>query len=420
MGLYKPGMEKWLLPPAIDDLLPPHAEKFSVFQQQIMQVIRSYGYQLIHPPLVEYADSLNLGESADLGADMARFADYPNGGELGLRADFTPQAARIDARLMEKLRCNRLCYCGETFRLGNNNSAQGRSSFHIGAELFGEESIRSDMEIIDVALDCFTALKLAQPILFLSHATFARLVLQRLGLTATLEREYLTLLARKSQDYIVDLLDAMESGSISREDKQLLSSMPRLYGDKSIITKAGQLIAHLDDDPLAKILREIRQVVARFKDRTTIYIDLGEMPGNGYSYHNGLVFGLYFADQPQCFAEGGRYDSIGSQYGKNGKGRPATGFSLDARKLFAHYIQDASAGTTYKEAANKKSASKSIYVPYTSGSAGEDETLEIARLRKQGKVVIKGLSPSHNSKHLNCGYELVKKGKKWQVVPLDK
>lgn len=343
-------MDKWLLPPAIDDLLPPHAQKFSVMQQKIMQVIQSYDYQLIYPPLVEYSDSLNLGKNADLDAVMARFADYPDGAELGLRADFTPQAARIDARMMDHLPRNRLCYCGETFRLGNRKGGgqQGRSTVHIGAELFGDDSIKGDIEIIDVALQCLEKVKLVKPVLFLSHATFARLILTKINLPNDLEEEYLRLLATKSQDYISALLAKVPSAKLSPKNRQLLTTMPRLYGDANIITKANKLIAHLKDGELDKILKEIKQVIAKFKGKAKIYVDLGEMPGSGYSYHNGLVFGLYTQDNPQCFAEGGRYDFIGSRYidsggaksGKSAKGRPATGFSLDAKRLFSHIYND--------------------------------------------------------------------------------
>ncbi len=403
--------EKWLLPPAIDDLLPPHAQEFSGLQQKIMQVIQSYGYQTIYPPLVEYSDALNLGKSADLDADMARFSDYPNSGELGLRADFTPQAARIDTRLMDHLPCNRLCYCGETFRLGNrkggNNTQQGRGSFHIGAELFGDASVRSDMEIIEIALDCFAALKLAKPILFLSHATFARLVLQKIGLADATGKEYLRLLASKSQDYISALLESQADSKLSNKNKQILTSMPRLYGNKSVISEANKIIKHLNETSLTKILKEIKQVIAEFKDRATIYIDLGEMPGSGYSYHNGLVFGLYVQDQPQCFAEGGRYDFIGSQYGENGKGRPATGFSLDAKRLFNYaYVSS--------ESIKDKSKFKTIYAPY--GTTDESLMCEVTKLRRQGKSVVTGLNPKHSAKYLNCGYELVKKSGKWQLI----
>lgn len=419
MSSNKTSMEKWLLPPAIDDLLPPYAQEFSVLQQQIMQVIQGYGYQVVYPPLVEYAESLNLSKSADLDAVMARFADYPTGGELGLRADFTPQAARIDARLMDHLPCNRLGYCGETFRLGNkkddNNSGQGRSTFHIGAELFGDASISSDMEIIEVALECLSKVKLSQPILFLSHATFARLVLQKIGLTADIEQEYLRLLASKSQDYIKLLLESVPTDKLNRKNKQILTTMPLLYGNKSIISEANKLISHLKDASLTKILKEMKQVVAKFADRATIYIDLGEMPGSGYSYHNGLVFGLYVQDQPQCFAEGGRYDFIGSQYSKNANGRPATGFSLDAKRLF-NYVY---ATSINNKGDKNQPQSKTIYAPY--GVTDESLTDAITKLRKQGKPVIRGLSPKHNAKYLNCGYELVQqggKGGKWQLKKL--
>lgn len=318
-------------------------------QQQIMQVIHKYDYQLIYPPLVEYSASLNLGKSDDLEADMARFADYPDGAELGLRADFTPQAARIDARLMDHLPRNRLCYCGETFRLGNKQGGQqgqGRSTFHIGAELFGEDSIKGDIEIIAVALECLAKVNLTEPVLFLSHATFARSVLTKINLPSDLEKEYLRLLAAKSQDYISTLLDKIPATQLSDKNKQLLITMPRLYGDSNIITEASKLISHLKDSELEEVLKEIKQVIDKFGDRTKIYVDLGEMPGSGYSYHNGLVFGLYMQDHPQCFAEGGRYDFIGECYakgGKNSKGRPATGFSLDAKRLFG-YIHNYSSG----------------------------------------------------------------------------
>lgn len=342
MSKDKSMQHKWLLPPSIEDILPPYAEQFYDLHQRLISTIRSRGYQLVYPPLVEYTDSLNINDSDNLEADLARFT---NGGErLGLRADFTPQVARIDARLMDKSECNRLCYLGETFRLNAGVAGNGRSSFQVGAELFGDKSIDSDIEIIKLALDCLSSADISikpKLILFLSHATFAKSLLEILGLSQ--QQEYLDLLAKKSSDYIEEFLKRINSKSkkkLSTNACTILQALPRLYGDQSTIAKAQKLIKPLNNKELTQKLSKFDKVAKSFKGAAEIYVDLGEMPGNGYSYHNGFVFGIYFAGQPQCLTEGGRYDAIGSRYNttdqRGGDVRGATGFSIDVKRLFEY------------------------------------------------------------------------------------
>ena len=338
----KNDQPRWLLPPAAEDLLPPHAEQFHKMQQDILKIIKKYGYQLIFPPLVEYSSALNIDESPNLESDLVHFTG--GGEELGLRADFTPQAVRVDTKMMEHFPHNRLCYSGETFRLRSKNSTHGRSGFHIGAEFFGDKSIKGDIEIIRVALDCLAATKLkrvGRPNLFLSHATFAKRILQSsyMGLTEARQEEYLNLLATKSMDYIKNFAANtmnVKGKKLNPTARGILESLCRLYGGTSLTAKANKLIAPLKDRELEQNLNDIRKVAKEFSKEADIYIDLGELPGSGYSYHNGLVFGVYYPDSPLCFALGGRYDAISKHYlGHNYEvKRGATGFSIEARQLF--------------------------------------------------------------------------------------
>ena len=392
------------------------AESFSIMQQHLLEVIKGYGYRIIYPPLVEYASSLNISAGEDVLATLAKFNSYQDRQEFALRADFTPQAARIDARSMDSETCNRVCYAGEVFTLTNPSGQNNKSTFQIGAELFGDSSIASDREVISIALDCCRHLGLEEPILFLSHATFAKHAVQLLGLDETAERKYLSLLASKSQDLIKTFLAEQKLAkdkSVSAV-KSLLEKLPRLYGDEKTLQQASKLIAGLTNKKAAKelggMLADLQKLAGGFGSQAKVYVDLGEMPGNGYSYHNGIVFGIYFQDKHDCFASGGRYDFIGKHYGA---GRAATGFSIDARKLFYHLssIADTDAGIN----------NDLIFAPCSPTNKG-DKALEatVAQLRQEGERVVVALKNSETAQNLNCKRELVKgKGtgaNKWSVV----
>ncbi len=413
---------RWLLPSAVDDILPPQAERFAKMQQKILKIVLGYGYQLIQPPSVEFASALNISNSENLEEDMVHFNDYPTADVLGLRADFTPQAARIDARVLHNSGINRFCYCGEIFRAKRVSSEDMRNTVHIGAELFGDSSINSDMEIMELMLTCLRSFCKEPVVLFIGHATFAKRILQLAKLSQEQERQYLKLLSAKSMDYVDDFVRQL---NLSASLRELLIQLPRLYGDRSILKKASALISKLKDKQLNAMLQQVKRSSAVMQDKTSIYIDLGEMPGNGYSYHNGLVFGAYLQNNPSCFAEGGRYDAIGEHYGK---GRPATGFSMDAKKLF-YYINGKTSGKASDGVSSHKQAVASpvaglIFAPYIgdgiNDAAPKDAALkkEVAALRSSGKRVVCALNKKQNAKELNCAKELIYSGRSWKVKSL--
>ena len=413
---------RWLLPSAVDDILPPQAECFVKMQQTILKIILGYGYQLIHPPSVEFASALNISNSENLEEDMVHFNDYPTADVLGLRADFTPQAARIDARVLHNSGINRFCYCGEIFRAKRVSSEDMRNTVHIGAELFGDSSINSDMEIMELMLTCLRSFCTEPIVLFIGHATFAKRVLQLAKLSEAQERQYLKLLSAKSMDYVDDFVGRLEiSSSSSASLRELLIQLPRLYGDRSILKNAAALISKLQDKQLTAMLQQVKRTSAAMQDKASIYIDLGEMPGNGYSYHNGLVFGAYL--QNICFAEGGRYDAIGEHYGK---GRPATGFSMDAKRLFYHVIGKMGDRDSSRKRGTPAPIAGLIFAPYVAdGSMADDATpkdtalkKEVAALRSSGKRVVCALNEKQNAKELNCAKELIYSGGGWKIKSL--
>lgn len=401
---FKDNNGRWFLPYSVDDMLPPQAEEFAKMQQKVLEIIFSYGYHLIAPSHVEFAASLNISHSRNLEADIAHFGDNSGGETLGLRADFTPQATRIDAGVLNNNQVNRLCYCGETFRAGKVYDRDMRNTVHIGAELYGDSSLKSDIEIIELMLSCLGSFCKEPITLFIGQVAFVRRILKLASLNPTQEEYYVNLLSAKSMDYINNFVNQLK---ISSSLQVLMKQLPQLYGDRTVLARAKKLTDKLEDQKIKQILKEIKYISNIYKDKVNIYIDLGEMPGSGYSYHDGLVFGTYFQDKPTCFAEGGRYNAF-SKYPD--VRRPATGFSMDMKRLF-YYVNNLS------NKIKNLNIPEMIFAPYIGiGSEWECEMQEeVARLRKKGKRVICALNKNQSPESLNCIKELVKTSLGWKV-----
>lgn len=388
---------KWMLPDGIDELVPPQAEDFIILQQKILSIFFSYGYELFDSSLVEFADSLVIDKAKELEQEIVKFVDPSSGEQLGLRADFTPQAARIEANKLNHNKPNRICYCGYVFR-NLKNYDQFRNPVQAGVELFGDGSLGADKEVMLLLVDCLTSLTNKNLVMDIGHSQLWQSLVNLAGLSSYEKKEYFGMMTAKQVDLVEQFVNPLTA---PQPIKDFLIYLPRLYGDEQALREAKKLAKPIGDKKLNSILVDVQSVVNELKRDTDaeIFIDLGEMPG--YSYHNGLVFGAYFNDKSHCFARGGRYDSIAENYGK---ARAATGFSIDVRSLF-YYL------------AKGQEESRMIFAPYRPS----DDLLkkEVQKLRHQGKRVVCALNASQTAAKLGCAYQLLKRGNSWAVEKAD-
>lgn len=390
---------KWMLPDGIDELVPPQAEDFTGVQQKILSIFFSYGYELFDSSLVEFADSLVIDKAEELEQEIVKFVDQSSGEQLGLRADFTPQAARIEANKLNHSKPNRLCYCGHVFR-NRKGYDQFRNPVQAGVELFGDDSLNSDKEVMLLLIDCLTSLTKKKLVMDIGHTQLWQQLTDLAGLSSNEREEYFVMMTAKQVDRVERFISSL---AITQSVKDFLIHLPRLYGDELVLNEAKKLAQPLGDKKLSHILTDIQSVVDELNQDTDaeIFVDLGEMPGGSYSYHNGLVFGAYFNDRAHCFARGGRYDVIAEN---DGKARPATGFSIDVRSLFYYLAQ-------------RDKNPPMIFAPYRPS----DDLLkkEIRKLRLKGKRVVCALNDNQTAVLLDCSEQLLKKGKSWIVQTAD-
>ena len=382
----------WVLPDGIDDVLPQQAQLVELARRRLLDLYASWGYDLVIPPLAEFTDSLLSGSDTDLDLMTFRITDQISGRMMGIRADITPQTARIDAHSLCRSGPSRLCYAGTVLQTKPRGPLESRTPISIGLELFGEAGVSADIEVIELFLKTLELSGIEAVHLDLGHVDIFRGLLADTDLSAAQESELFELLQCKA----VAELDAWVAANIS--DKQLakwLKLLPTLSGSQEVLTDALQ---GLSGAPASVInaLSQLEQVVAALEDKNiSIYLDLGEMPG--FHYHTGIVFAAYIQGYGKALGNGGRYDRVGEAYGR---ARPATGFAFDLKSLVDNgcFVTEASSG---------------IYVPQ---SDDPECCKQVALLREQGQRVIQGFAGQIvDYREINCDRQLVKKGDQYIV-----
>ncbi|KPK32205.1 MAG: ATP phosphoribosyltransferase regulatory subunit [Betaproteobacteria bacterium SG8_40] len=382
--------QKWLLPEYIDDILPGEAWRIERLRRRVLDLFSVSGYELVIPPLVEYLDSLLTGSGHDLGLRTFKLVDQLSGRTLGLRADITPQASRIDAHLLNRKGITRLCYSGSVVHTLPSGILKTREPLQIGAEIYGHAGVESDVEIQLLMLRALALAGVDNVHLDLGHVAIFRSIIQ----WARIERESEAELFRVLQTKDVPALHALTE-PLPAEARAALRSLPELYGGVEVLDVARRKLPNLPE--LASCLDTLDFLAEQLSDDVgELCVDLAEL--RGYHYHSGAVFAAYVPGQTDAIARGGRYDEIGKAFGR---ARPATGFSIDLRDL-AGLQTDRSAG-------------KRIMAPYRRDDAALQAAIQ--SLREAGNVVITDL-PGHesNRKELGCESELVFRGGAWQVV----
>ena len=380
---------KWLLPEYIQDMLPDEAWRIEGMRRDVLGLLRRSGYQLVSPPLLEYAESLLINDSEDMDLRSFKLVDQLSGRTLALRADITPQVARIDAHLLNRQGVARLCYAGSVLHTQPSGLMRTREPLQIGAELYGHAGIESDMEVQRLMLQALELMGIEGVHLDLGHVGVLRSLVQHASISAGLEAELFNALQRKD----VPALRGLVAG-LPQDVQTALLALPQLYGGVEVIARARAALPAYPEVTAA--LNELEQAAAHLRDLASdIGIDLAEL--RGYHYHSGMVFAAYHAGSHDAIALGGRYDDVGKAFGR---ARPATGFSMDLRQL--HGLLP------------RRAQPKAIHAPYR-----EDAALDgaIAELRKRGEiVVIDLLGNAEYHPELNCDRELVLRDGVWQVV----
>jgi len=388
---------RWLLPEGIEEILPPHASQVESLCRQILDLFNVWGYELVMPPLIEYLDSLLTGTGEDLDLQTFKITDQLSGRTMGLRADMTPQVARIDAHIIKSDFPTRLCYLGTVIHTRPSGHGGTRAPLQVGAELHGHSGAESDAEILCLMLKTLKTAGLNNIHIDLGHVGIYRGLLARLNLNPEQESLFFDGLQRKAK---AELEAMVLAWALSESDASMLLCLNDLNGDISVLEEARLLLADADENVLACIneLEKISTLVSRQINDTSLHFDLAEL--RGYQYYTGVTFTAYSPVQGQGIAFGGRYDDVGEAFGR---ARPATGFSTDVKTLFSLSEQ-------------KEQGSSAILAPYTE-VPGLNEAVE--RLREKGEVVIFALpDQAGGARDMACDRQLELKDGKWVVVDI--
>lgn len=381
----------WLLPEYIQDMLPDEAWRIEGMRRDVLELLRLSGYQLVSPPLLEYAESLLISDSEDMDLRSFKLVDQLSGRTLALRADITPQVARIDAHLLNRQGVTRLCYAGSVLHTQPSGLMRTREPLQIGAELYGHAGIESDLEVQRLMLQALGLMGIEGVHLDLGHVGVFRSLAQQASIPASLEAELFSALQRKD----VPALRGLVAG-LPQNVQVALLALPQLYGGVEVIARARATLPAYPEVTAA--LNELEQAAANLKTLARdIGIDLAEL--RGYHYHSGMVFAAYHAGSHDAIALGGRYDDVGKAFGR---ARPATGFSMDLRQLHGLLA--------------KRALPKAIHAPYR-----QDQALDaaIAKLREQGEIVVVDLlGKAEYHPELNCDRELMLRDGKWVVAAM--
>lgn len=379
----------WLLPENLSDILPAEARRIEELRRVLLDLYRTYGYELVAPPMVEYLDSLMLAHDEALRLRTCKLVDQVSGLTMGVRADMTVQVSRIDAHLLNRNGITRLCYCGPVVHARAAGLLSDRELLQIGAEIFGHAGVQADIESIRLALESVRHAGVAGARLDLNHPGVGRALVE---FDPALGEHAETIYGLLSAKDVPGLHELCAAAGAHDESAPALAALTTLYGDLAVLEKARSVLPDLPAVHAA--LRSLESLCAALPD-APIAIDLADM-GGSYGYHSGVVFSIYASGWHDAIVRGGRYDGIGRKFGRS---RPATGFSLDLRKLSAG-LPDAS-------------AVRAIRAPWS-----DDPALAavIHELRSRGNIVIQALPGElQQSDEFHIDQELVHTRQGWQL-----
>ncbi len=387
--------DRWLLPDGIEEILPDRALRIERLRRRLLDLYHTWGYDLVIPPLAEFTSALFSGAGSDLDLMTFKITDQISGRTMGVRADITPQAARMDAHSLRREGPTRLCYAGQVLYTRPRNPLESRSPIQLGVELFGEATLAADLEVIALLMETLHSAGLAQLHLDLGHVGIYRGLESELNLDAQRKRELFELLQRKDAGLGAWLAREVPDLRLAR----LLSALPHLCGGCEVLDRA---VTELADAPTAvtEALTALRDTVGALRQRhpeLSLFLDLGEL--RGYHYHTGIVFAAYCPATTAALGHGGRYDRVGAEFGR---ARPATGFGIDLG-----FLCDLVA------AANP--VAPGIFVP---DELAAEARGEVARLRAAGERVVCGFAGQRvNLTELGCDRILIRDASGYRLHP---
>lgn len=383
-------MSAWVLPDHIADVLPSEARHIEELRRSLLDTASSYGYELVIPPLLEHLESLLTGTGEALDLQTFKLVDQLSGRMLGVRADTTPQVARIDAHLLNRAGVARLCYCGPVLHTRPDRPHATREPLQLGAEIYGHSGREADLEILLLALDCLKAAQVSGLSVDLADASVVDALLAGVSVSAPVLAELHAALATK---------DSTELASMSRglpaTTREGLLALAQLYGDEKVLDEAR--VALKSAPGIDQALSNLKWLASQLGDARVTF-DLADL--RGYAYYSGPRFSVYASGAGDALVRGGRYDGVGAVFGHNhDRARPAVGFSLDLKNVVG--------------AAAPRPLKAAIRAPW-----GEDATLRaaIAALRGRGETVV-GMLPGHDTEidEFHCDRELIEVAGQWVV-----
>lgn len=388
--------ERWILPDGIDEVLPLEAGLIEQKRRELLDLYSSWGYDFVIPPFVEFLDSLLTGTGGDLDLNTFKLTDQLSGRLMGIRADITPQAARIDAHHIRSQCPTRLCYLGTVLHTRSDGFAGTRSPLQIGAELYGHSGVESDIEVLRLMMETLKTTGVEGVYLDLGHVGIYKGLAQQAGLNKYQERELFDALQRKAMPEVDRLLEAF---SIAPEHAAMLARLGELNGDNALQQARDQL------QGASKVVKEALEYLQMMADQIAVWLpevplhfDLAEL--RGYHFHTGVVFAAFVPGSGKEIARGGRYDAIGSVFGRS---RPATGFSCDLKTLIrvAHLH-------------HQTGQNSAVFAPISDDPGLQQE---IARLRAAGMRVVCALPGQHgDAKDMGCNQQLALTDGQWRLI----
>lgn len=394
-----PSDNRWLLPDGVEEILPPQAARLERLRGVLLRLFHSWGYDLVIPPLVDHLESLLTGAGEDLERRTFKLVDQYSGRLLGLRADMTPQVARIDAHHLRRECPVRLCYFGTVLHTYGDHLEPSRSPLQIGAELYGHGGLASDLEVLRLMLEMLAIAGVPAVHLDLGHVGVYRQLAAVAGLSVQAEIDVFQILQRKSQD---DLAVVLADYGVAAEVSAALRALVKLNGGVEVLDEAYGCLARFGAG-LVAALDTLRSVVSALRTRypaLPVHIDLAEL--RGYHYQTGLVFAAFVPGYGREIARGGRYDEIGRVFGR---ARPATGFSADL-KILARLADDW-----------LEESDDAIFAPWADNNPALHDC--VRDLRAQGRRVVQELpGQSGGAEALGCRYRLELSDAGWHVVPV--
>ncbi|HOB61045.1 MAG TPA: ATP phosphoribosyltransferase regulatory subunit [Candidatus Competibacteraceae bacterium] len=389
--------DRWLLPEGIEEILPPAAGRLEQLRRDLLGLYQSWGYELVVPPLIEFLESLLTGAGDDLELQTFKLTDQLSGRMMGVRADMTPQVARIDAHLLKREGPSRLCYMGAVLRTRADGFGGSRSPYQAGVELYGHRGHESDLEVLMLMLETLQVARVGAVHLDLGHVAIFRALIGQAGLSREREVLLFEALQRKA---LPEIRQRLAEWALPTLSHQWLLALAELNGGPEILDVADARLAAAGEAVRASLasLRWLVDMLRRQWPDLPIHIDLAEL--RGYYYHTGVLFSAYVPGQGQAVAQGGRYDEIGQVFGR---ARPATGFSTDLATLLL-------LGATPEVAAT------GVYAPPVGDGALERQ---VAALRSQGERVVRALpGAAVEPRSLGCDRVLAQRDEEWLVIPL--